>query len=71
MCQVIADLEERYGKMAVKHCPEQTFVGMDIHFLQNGEVKFCMKCHVEDAINDFPEEISLPRISPAAIVYSL
>ena len=61
--QVIADLEERYGKMAVKHGPEQTFVGMDITFLQNDEVRFCIKGHVVDAIDDFPEEISSSRTS--------
>ena len=64
VCQVIADLEERYGKMNVKHGPEQKIVGMDIHFLENGEVKFCMKGHVEDAIDDFHEGISTPRTSP-------
>ena len=52
--------------MAVKHSPEQTFVGMDIAFLQNDEVKFCMEGHVEDTIDDFPEEISSPRTSPAS-----
>ena len=39
---------------------------MDIIFLQNGEVKFCMKGHVEDEIDDFPEELSSPRTSPAS-----
>ena len=61
--QVIADLEERYGKMAVEHGPEQTFVGMDITFLQNDEVRFCIEGHVIDAIDDFPEEISSSRTS--------
>ena len=64
--QVVADLKERYGKIDVKHGPEQIFVGMDITFLQSGEVKFYMKGHVEDAIDDFPEEIFSPRTSPAS-----
>ena len=37
---------------------------MDINCLENGEVKFCMKGHVEDAIDDFPEGISTPSTSP-------
>ena len=66
VCQAIAYLEERYGKMDVKHGPEQTFVEMDINFLQSGEVKFYMKGHVESAIDDSPEETSTPRTSLAS-----
>ena len=66
VCQVIVDLEEQYGKMTVKHGREQTFIGMDITFLQNGEVKFYMKGHVESAIDDSPEETSTPRTSLAS-----
>ena len=52
--------------MAVKYGPEYTFAGMDITLLENGEVKFRMKDHIEGTIDDFPEETSTSRTSPAA-----
>ena len=51
--------------MAVEHDLLQTFVGLNIIFLNNGEVKFSMKDHVLDAIDDFPEEVSKLRTTPA------
>ena len=51
--------------MAVDHGFLQTFIGLSIIFLDNGEVKFSMKDHVLDAIDDFPEEVSKSRTTPA------
>ena len=51
--------------MVVKNGTEQTFAGIYIIMLYNSEVEFCMKGHTKDTIDDFLEEISTPRISPA------
>jgi len=62
--EVILRLEKQYGKMDVDHGFLHTFVGISIHFLDNGEVKFSMQDHVLDAIDDFHEEVSKSRTSP-------
>ena len=50
--------------MTVWYGPEQTFVRMNITLLENGVMKFGIKYHIKDVINDFPEECSIPRINP-------
>ena len=37
--EVIAKIEERFGKMTVKRGKEHVFVGMDINFIEKGKVK--------------------------------
>lgn len=46
--------------MAVKRGPEQIFVGIYMNVLEICEVKFCMKGRIEDTIDDFSEEITIP-----------
>ena len=50
--------------MAVDHGFLHKIVGLRIIFLDNGEVKFSMKDHVLDAIDEFPEEVSKSRTTP-------
>ena len=62
--EVILRLEKQYGKMAVDRGFLETFVGLYIKFLDNGELQFSMQDHVLDAIDDFPEEVPKSRSSP-------
>jgi hypothetical protein len=63
---IIAKIEERYGKMVVTHGKKHKYVGMDIEFTGNGEAKILVRDYIEEAIAAFPEDCSKPVRSPAA-----
>jgi hypothetical protein len=62
---IIKIIEERYGKMTVTHGKKHTYVGMDIEFTGNGQVKIFMKEYLKEAIADFPEECTDSVNTPA------
>eukprot|EP00980_Cylindrotheca_fusiformis_P026811 scaffold17566_cov108-Cylindrotheca_fusiformis.AAC.1 len=48
--------------MTVTRGPKHTYIGMDIEFMKNGEVKILMK----DYLTDFTEDCSRRAVTPAA-----
>ena len=63
--QVISDIEEKFGKMSVTHGNEHVFFGMNITFNKNGTVTIMMKEYLQEAIEDFGEDIVNVTTSPA------
>jgi hypothetical protein len=39
---ILATIEEKYGKMMVTHGDKHTYVGMDIKFTNNGDMEIIM-----------------------------
>jgi hypothetical protein len=63
---MISIIEARYGKMVVTHGNVHTYVGMDIKFTDDGEVKILMKQYIEESLEAFPEDCSKKQKTPAA-----
>ena len=59
--KVIKDLDKQYGKIVLKYGPKVTFVGIDIVFTDDSDVDFSIGIHIQDAIDDFTEEITTKR----------
>ena len=53
---IIATIEKKYGKMTVTHGAKHTYVGMDIEFKGDGEVKILMIDYLKESIEAFPED---------------
>jgi len=62
---VILKIEERYGKMTVTHGNKHTYVGMDIYFPGNGEVKISMIDYLKECIIALGEDCSAAANTPA------
>ena len=62
---VIAKIEERFGKMTVTRKKVHVFLGMHITFLENGTAEILMKDYLLEAITDFGETINRSATSPA------
>ena len=63
--EVIAQIEEKFGKMTVMRGKEHTFLGMKITLLQDKTVKICMEDYVKEAIEDFQEDVTKGATTPA------
>jgi hypothetical protein len=63
---MISIIEARYGKMVVTHENAHTYVGMDIKFTNDGEVKILTKQYIEESLEAFPEDCSKKEKPPAA-----
>jgi hypothetical protein len=63
---VIAKIEERFGKMTVSRGKEHEFLGMIITYNDDGTTTINMTRYVEEAINNFGEEIRRVSNTPAA-----
>jgi hypothetical protein len=63
---IIALIEEQYGKMVVTHGNQRTYVGMDIEFTNDGEAKIFMTKYLKEAIDAFPEDCNTLAKAPAA-----
>ena len=50
---IIQKIEERFGKMNVKHDDAHTFVGMDIKFIGDGLVSIMMPEYIKECISTF------------------
>ena len=65
--KVIKQIEERFEKMSVNIGSKHTYVGMDFEYLRNGQVVVSMIGYINDAIAEFPEEVSDKVLTPAAV----
>ena len=66
--EVILTIEEVYGKMTVTHGNRYEYVGMDFEYLRNKRaVQFCMKHHLEEALQDFTGNITIKVNTPTAV----
>eukprot|EP00980_Cylindrotheca_fusiformis_P003695 scaffold819_cov157-Cylindrotheca_fusiformis.AAC.2 len=62
---IVTQIEKRYGKMTVTRGNKHTYIGMDIKFPGNGEVKILMMDYIREAIKAFPEDCSRRAVTPA------
>jgi hypothetical protein len=63
--QIVAKIEERFGKMTVTRGKKHVFLGMDICFMDNGTATIKMKEYLKEAMSEFGEQISKSAASPA------
>ena len=54
---VIGKIEDKFGKMSVNIGTKHTYVGMDFEYLDDGSVTIDMIGYLEDALEEFPEEL--------------
>jgi hypothetical protein len=62
---IITKIEEKFGKMTVTRGKHHVFLGMDIRFKENGTLSIGMKGYIEEAIDEFGEDVSRPATTPA------
>jgi len=62
---IIAAIEKRHGKLTVCRGKKHVFVGMDIEFLEDQTVKIMMQDYIQEAIDDFGEDVSSGVKTPA------
>ena len=62
---MIAKIEERFGKMTVTRGQQHVFLGMDICFKDNGTLNIGMRGYIDDAITEFAEDVSRSATTPA------
>ena len=66
--EVIIAIEEVYGKRAATHGNRHEYFGMDFEYLRNEKVvQFCMKHHLEEALQVFTGNITIKVNTPAAV----
>ena len=63
--EVIAKIEERFGKMVVTRGEKHNFVGMDIEFKDNGTVEILMKEYIKECFVAFGEKVDKVVNTPA------
>ena len=63
--EILESIEKKFGKMSITRGKKHSFIGMDIDILENKKLKILMKCHIEEAINNFNEEITRTAPTPA------
>ena len=63
--EIIEKIEEHYGKMTVTHGNKHTYVGMDIYFPGNREVKISMIDYLKECIIALGEDCSAAANTPA------
>ena len=65
---VIKAIEEVYEKKIVTHSNRHDYVGMNFEYLQNKKaVRFCMKHHLEEVLQDFTDNITIKINTPTSI----
>ena len=62
---VIAQLEERFGEIAVKRGPEHVFLGMKIVYKGNGTAEIMMREYPKESIAESGLEVSRHAATPA------
>jgi hypothetical protein len=62
---VIVKIEERFGKMTVTRGKQHVFLGMDIHFKDDGTLSIGLKAYIEEAIAEFGEDVTRSATTPA------
>ena len=63
--KIISDIEDKFGKMSVTRGNKHVFLGMNIIFNKNITATIMMKEYLEEAIDDFGEDIVSVTTSPA------
>ena len=63
---IIKNLEDKFGKINVSRGRKHTYIGADIEFNNNKEVLLSIKTYIQECVNDFGEDLSLPAVTPAA-----
>ena len=64
---VINMLESIYGPVSVERGTKHTYLGMDLHFTKEKEVKVSMVHYLEEVVEEFPEDLAFKRAkTPAA-----
>ena len=63
---LLSKLEDEYGSLTITRGRMHTFVGMDIEFLENGKVKIMTREYLEEAIDDFGEDVRQGATTPAS-----
>ena len=61
---MIAYSESIYGIMTVKSGKKHTYLGMDIDLSDIGKSKISMNCYIDEAVEEFPKDVSTPVSSP-------
>ena len=55
--EVIRDINENFGPLSVVRGRKHTFLGMDIEFYENGTFSISMQDYLQEAIDDFGEDL--------------
>ena len=63
---IIAYPKSIYGKITVKHGKKHTYLGMEIVLSNIGQAKICMGQYIDEAVEEFTEDVSTPVSSPAS-----
>jgi hypothetical protein len=63
--EIVRKIEERFGKMTVTRGKEHVFLGMKIHFNENGTASINMKEYLKEATVAFGEDITKSAATPA------
>src|SRR5210317_2066024 len=64
--EIIKKLEDRFGVMRKTFGKKHSYLGMDVEFFDGGSVHFLMADHIQEAIDDFPEDLGRAVPNPAA-----
>ena len=64
--ELINYLEKIYGKMAVHRGEHLTYLGMDLYYINKGEVFIAVSSYIKEALEEFPEEDLTPASIPAS-----
>ena len=65
MSDVIKSIEDRFGKMTVTRGKSHVFLGMKINFTGDGRFSILMDDHLQEAIDEFEEELVATTTTPA------
>ena len=64
---IISMLSGIYGELSVSRGKNQTYLGMDFDYTTSGEVKIGMKGYLTEILEDFPEDLNMIPVTPAAM----
>ena len=62
---VIKKIEAKFGKMTVTRGQHHVFLGMDITFIGDGNLNIGMSKYIQEAIEEFGDDVSRPAVTPA------
>jgi hypothetical protein len=62
---IIEAIESKFGKMTVTRGNTHEFLGMKIRYNDNGTASISMKQYIQEALNDFSEDIKNTAATPA------
>ena len=62
---IVDAIEKKFGKLARTTGKKHTFLGMDIEFIGDKKLSITTPQHIEEALEDFGEEIDADAVNPA------